>query len=142
MTWYTAHLLLYVKFKQKAQRRYPIWENIVLIKAASEGEAFAKAERRGQEQAGDSDGTFRWGDKPAEWIFAGVRKLTLCEDEDSRPGDGTEVSYLEMEVESKAALGRLLNGQPVRVLLRDPFADDTPTNGVVDTAQKQAPSPK
>jgi hypothetical protein len=140
MTWYAAHLILYVKFKQKAQQRYPLWENIVLIKAASEGEAFAKAERRGQEQAGDDGGTFRWGDEPAEWVFGGVRKLTLCEDEESRPGDGTEVSYLEMEVESKAALGRLLNGRPVRVTLRDHFADEEPANGAVDEGRKQTSS--
>jgi hypothetical protein len=137
MTWYAAHLILYVKFKQKAQPRYPVWENIVLIKAASEEEAFAKAERRGGEQAGDDGGTFRWGGQPAEWVFAGVRKLTLCEDEDSRPGDGSEVSYLEMEVESKAALGRLVNGDPVRVTLRDHFSDGTPVNGAVGGRRKQ-----
>jgi hypothetical protein len=140
MSWYAAHLILYVKFKQKAQQRFPLWENIVLIKAASEEKAFAMAERRGLEQAGDDGGTFRWGGEPAEWVFGGVRKLTLCEGGDSRPGDGMEVTYLEMEVESKAALGRLLNGHPVRVTLRDRFADEEPANGAVDAGRKQTSS--
>jgi Domain of unknown function (DUF4288) len=131
MQWYAAHIILYVKLKQKAQQRYTFWENIILIKAASEEEAWNKAERRGRGQAGDDDGTFRWGGEPAEWVFAGVRKLTLCEDEESRPSDGTEVSYLEMEVDSKTALSRLLNGHPVRVLLRDNFGDNESVNGVV-----------
>jgi hypothetical protein len=105
-----------------------------------EDEAFAKAEPRGRDEAGDAGGTFRWGGKPAEWFFAGVRKFMLCQDEDSRPGDGTEVSYLEMEVQSKAALGRLLNGQPVRVTLRDHFAEEEPANGAVAAGSKRTSS--
>jgi hypothetical protein len=90
--WYAAHLVLYVKLKAGAQRPFPVWENIVLLRARSEEEALAKAEQRGRAEAGDDDGTFRWNGKPAEWVFAGVRKLTLCEDSEDRPGDGTEVS--------------------------------------------------
>lgn len=141
MHWFAAHLLVWVKLKQKVQQRYPLWENIVLIKAASEEEAFAKAERRGREQAGDDDGTFRWGGEPAEWVFAGVRKLTLCEQDEARPGDGTEVTYLEMEVDSKSALSRLLKGEPVRMMLRDNFGgEEEPVNGVVEVEQTKASS--
>jgi hypothetical protein len=117
MRWYAAHLIMYVKFKQKKQRRYPLWDNIVLIKAASTEEALVKAERRGREGEGDDRGTFRWGGKPAEWVFAGVRLLIRCEDEKSRPTDGTEITYLEMQVDSKTALSRLVNGKSVRVTL-------------------------
>ena len=76
--WYAAHLLMYVKFKASTGRRIPVWENIVLIKATSEEEAFTKATQRGKADEGDDDGTFRWGGKPAQWLFAGIRKLTLC----------------------------------------------------------------
>ena len=58
--WYTAHLLMYVKRKNHTDGKIPVWENLVLIKADSESEAFAKAERRGKQDEGDDDGTFRW----------------------------------------------------------------------------------
>ena len=118
-TWYAAHLILYVKLKNHTQRNYPIWENIVLIKARSEEEAFAKAEARGKEEEGDDGGTFRWAGKPARWVFAGVRKLTLCEDAEKRPDDGTEVSYTELEVDSEQAVRKLVRGQSVAVTYKD-----------------------
>jgi hypothetical protein len=113
--WYAAHLILYVKLKDHPQRHYPVWENILLLKARSEEEAFAKAETRGKEEEGDDGGTFRWAGKPARWVFAGVRKLTLCEDPERRPDDGTEVSYTELEVDSEQAVRKLVRGQSVGV---------------------------
>jgi hypothetical protein len=46
-------------------------------------------------------------------VFAGVRNLVLCENEDERPGDGTEVSYVELEFRSKDALERFVRGKRV-----------------------------
>src|SRR5262249_60029932 len=115
----------WVRFKHKRQRRYPVWENIVLISARSEEEAFAKAEKRGwNDPCMEPDETFTWGGKPAEWVFAGVRKLTLCMDEKERPASGTEVSYLELELPSKKALDKLIAGKPVTVKMDDGFADE------------------
>lgn len=121
MSWYAAHLILYVKLKDQHQKRFPLWENIVLIKAGSEEEAFAKAEQRGREEEGDDDGSFRWGGKPAEWVFAGVRKLTSCQDPDKRPNDGTEISYTEMEADSREAIEKLVAGQAVSVKVTERF---------------------
>ncbi len=121
--WYAAHVILYVQLKEQPQRHYPIWENIVLIKAGTDEEAFAKAEARGKEEEGDDDGSFRWGGKPARWVFAGIRKLTLCEDPQKRPDDGTEISYTEMEVDSEQAVQKLVDGQPVAVKYRATFAE-------------------
>jgi hypothetical protein len=123
MTWYAAHLIMRVKFKDRDRTPISIWENIVLVQADSDEEAFRKASQRGQEGEGDSDGTFRWDGHPAEWVFAGVRKLTLCEDKNRRPGDGTEVSYLEMEVSSEDRLRKLVAGAPTSVKLVDQFPD-------------------
>jgi hypothetical protein len=120
MSWFAAHLVLYVKWKEPSQKRFPVWENIVLIKADSEEEALEKAERRGREEEGD-DGTFRWGGQPAAWVFAGVRKLTACQDPQKRPGDGTEISYTEMEVRSQEAVEHLVQGQPVAVRFKEKF---------------------
>jgi hypothetical protein len=122
--WYAAHLILYVKLKDLPQRKYTVWENIVLVKAATDEEAFAKAESRGKEEEGDDGGTFRWGGKPARWVFAGVRKLTLCEDPERRPDDGTEVSYTEMEVGSEQAVRKLVQGQAVAVNYKEECVEE------------------
>jgi hypothetical protein len=126
MNWYAAHLILYVKFRSPPQERFPVWENIVLIKADSEEEAFTKAEDRGRADAGDDDGSFRWGGRPATCVFAGVRKLTLCQDAAKRPGDGTKVAYTEMEVASLQAIEKLLGGKPVSVRLMEKFPTAVP----------------
>jgi hypothetical protein len=117
--WYAAHLLMYVKRKSKTQGKIPVWENIVLIKADSEEAAFDKAQERGRQDEGDDDGTFMWAGQPAEWVFASVRKLTLCEDPEKRPTDGCEISYTEMEVPSEQALRSLVEGKPTTVQVND-----------------------
>ncbi len=126
MSWYAAHLVMYVKLKDHPQRQYPVWENIVLIQADSEDEAIAKGERRGHEDAGDDAGSFRWAGKPAEWVFGGVRKLTSCQDQEKRPADGTEVSYIELEAASKEALAKFIQGDPVSMRVADRLHDPVP----------------
>ena len=64
MNWYSAHIIMYVELKDRVQRRYPVWENIVLIKARDADVAFEKAERCGRSEEGDSEGSFRWGKHP------------------------------------------------------------------------------
>src|SRR4051812_2199712 len=69
MTWYAAHLLFYVKLKRKRQTRYPVWENMVLIRARTLDEAFAEAEKRGRDDpCMEPDDTFTWNGVPAEWV--------------------------------------------------------------------------
>jgi hypothetical protein len=122
MSWFAAHIIMGVKLKEGPQARIPVWENIVLIKAPSEEVALAKAQQRGRAEEGDDDGTFHWGGRPARWVFAGIRKLTLCQDDHRRPDDGTEVSFVEMEVASEDGLAKLVAGEPESVKLRDRFA--------------------
>jgi hypothetical protein len=98
------------------QDSYPMWENIILLKASSEEQAFAKAETRGRADVQHPDPTFTWGKRPAMWVFGGVRKIMKC---DERPGDGTELSYLQLEVSSKVQMRKLLKGRPVPVLYED-----------------------
>jgi uncharacterized protein DUF4288 len=115
MSWYAAHLVLYVKYKEQPQAHFPLWENVVLVEAETEDEALAKAEQRGRADEGDCDGSFRWDGKPATWIFAGVRQLIRCEDESERPGDGTEVTYSEMAVDSLEELQHFVDGKTATV---------------------------
>ncbi len=102
--WFAAHIVMYVEFKTESQTTFPVWENIVLINANSDDEAFGKAERKGLESEGDDGGSFEWEGLPARWVFAGVRKLTLCKNSEERPGDGTEITYIQMRVRSKNSL--------------------------------------
>ena len=115
MSWYAAHAIMYVKFRDNNQNKYPFWENVYLIEAESDKEACNKTTARAKEEEEDSNGTFTWEGRPATWCFAGIRKLITCEDTTEKPGDGTEVTYLEMEVDSKENFQKLLNGEVVAV---------------------------
>lgn len=119
MTWYAAHTIIYIKFKDGNQDRYPVYENIILIEAKTVEEAFEKAAEVAKNQEGDSQGSLTYDDRPATHVFAGIRKLINCEDDKDRPNDGTEITYSEFEVESEEAFSKLVNGYPVTVLYQE-----------------------
>lgn len=119
MKWFAAHIILAVKLKDRAQKKFPVWENIVLVEAKSEKEALRKAETHGRAEEGDDDGSFRWGGKPARWVFMGVRKLTECATLADRVEDGTEVSFNELELDSEAAVEQLASGRPTPAKYND-----------------------
>jgi hypothetical protein len=119
MTWYAAHLVLFFRLKRRRPSRFLVWENIVLLKAKSLEEAFAKAEERGRQDAGAGDESLHLDDEPAELVFAGVRKLVACQDETKRPTDGTEISYTEMELRSEEDIRKLVAGKPVSAAIVD-----------------------
>ena len=128
-TWYSAHIVMFVELANNRQDRFPVWENIVLIEADTEDQAFEKAERCGRRGEGDDGGNFRWGNQPARWVFAGVRKLTECALVADRPGDGTEVSYSELEVDSRAAIDQFVTGDPVNVCYNDRYRPERGDQG-------------
>ncbi len=115
MEWYAAHVVMYVEFKDGRQDCYPLWENIILIEAETAEAAQELAEERAREDEGDSEGSFFHDDRPARWVFGGVRKLVLCVDADQRPGHGTEVTYSEMELPDKETFDRFVEGETVDV---------------------------
>jgi len=115
MAWYAAHAIMYVKVKDGRQDKYPFWENIILIEAETDDQAFQKAEARARDDEGDSQGTLTYQGRPANLVFAGIRRLVSCTDPLDQPTDGTEITYLEMEIESEDCFTKLLNGEPVQV---------------------------
>ena len=115
MPWFAAHIVMSVVFKDGVQDSYPLWENIVLLEAGSDDEAEKKAVQKGRDGEGDSDGSFRWNDRPARWAFAGVRKVIACQDPNSQPRDGVELTYSELVVDDAETLAKLVNGDPVNV---------------------------
>lgn len=136
MKWYAAHLVFYFKLKEDNQATFPVSENIVLISARTEDEAFAKADERARDELLGNDESLRWGGQPAEMIYAGVRKMTTCQFEEERPGDGTEVSYIEMELASEAAIRKFVDGLPVSVMITDaiPEVSFVAVNGIDQNA--------
>jgi hypothetical protein len=137
MTWYSAHIIMYVDLKHVIQKSYPVWENIVLIRAETVDEAFEKAERYGRSEEGDDDGSFCWGKQPARWVFAGVRKLTECQGFSNRPDDGTEVSYNELELDSREAVEKLAAGKPVQTYRSDRYRPAKRKPGPTEGKAKQ-----
>jgi hypothetical protein len=111
MTWYAAHSITYVKFKDGNQDKYPIWENIILIEALSNSEAWDKAIARAKEDEDKEESDLLWGDRPAIFVFAGIRKIVLCVDAEERPNHGTEITYSQMEIDSLESLSKFLRGE-------------------------------
>ena len=93
--WFAAHVILWVKYTEHKQKTFPLWENVILIRAQSAQEAFAKAEAHGHRMAGKGKPTFSWSGKPAMWVFGGVRKVTACDDAEERPDDGGDEGVRE-----------------------------------------------
>lgn len=119
MKWYTASIIISIKFKDGKQDAYPLMENVVLIQAATDDEAYEKASKRALAYEGDADGTFCWNDRPANAVFVGIRKIIECVDSDSQPGDGTEITYSMMEVDSEDSLKKLLDGESVAIVYEE-----------------------
>ena len=118
MPWYAASVIMYVKFKDGIQNKYPIWENVILIRARSQKAALSLAKKRAKRDEGDSDGSFTWEKRPATWVFAGIRKLVTCSCE-NRLGHGTEVTFSQMEVKDYRAFVNLVKGRPVKILYEE-----------------------
>ncbi len=111
------------------QDKYPIWENIVLVEAELGEKALREADRIGKSYYDDTenpDEEQTWEGRPADWVFAGTRKVieitetvSSMEEEGEpwiRPGRGTEISYSQMEVDSEEGLLKLVDGDPVIIL--------------------------
>jgi hypothetical protein len=118
--WYAAHVIMAIRYdKPGDQKNYPVWENVVLVRADSDDKALEKAVQLGRADEDDGSEGLRWEGKPARWVFAGVRKLIECrtpDDPRDRLRTGTEVTYSQMILDSPEALEKFVNGDPVPVL--------------------------
>lgn len=121
MGWYAAHIVVYFRCKDGIQPSFDLWENIVLIEADSFEQAFEKARRIGKEEEANPDETLTYFGKPAEVVFAGVRKIIHCiyQDMDSPasvpPGDGSEITFSTFSVQSEADIRKLVTDEAVDV---------------------------
>ena len=126
MRWFAAHIVMIVEFKQDEQDYIPAWENVVLIKADSEAEAYQQAEVLGLEDEGDDCETFRWGKRAAKWTFAGVRKLTECALLGDGPETGDEITYTEFQFKTRHDVKRFVEGKASEVVVNDKYRAMSP----------------
>ncbi len=133
MAWYAARLILYTRFEDGVQDCYPVWENVVMIEAASSDEAFEKADRKGAAEAEDSVGSqYTYDGRPATWVFAGIRKLNECieyfDPEERAAGgceeNGTEVTYSSFLVDNEDSLRRLVADKSVTLIYKGGREDE------------------
>ena len=121
MKWYLAHVIMYLRLVVGPQDGVPVWENLVLIQAGSEAEAASLAKQQAlknpDEFKGPDCGTY-FDAQPAEWVFAGVRKVNECWVEPgASPVSGDELSWIEYHVDSVDALDALVRGDSTDVEL-------------------------
>ena len=118
MSWYAAHLIMYFKFLDGVQSNYTIWENVILIRANTDEEAYEKAKRKGVESEDGSSLTLENNDRPVTLTFAGVRKIFRvleCYAPEMIPTDGTEVTFTKYEIDDEETFLRYVKKEPVKV---------------------------
>ncbi len=121
MSWYTANILIALKAEGRKQTKYPVYENVVLIEAASVEDAYRKAEKIGREEEAIDDALTLYS-APAKRIFAGIRKVITVQNPfpnhptDDRPCDGTEITYSLLELDSEEAIAKLAKGEATPVV--------------------------
>jgi len=104
---------MYLKWKKGRQRDFFVWENILLIRARTGKHALEKARKRAKQDQFGVPVTFRG--RECDLVFAGIRKVIKCQDVRKRPTDGTEITYSELVVATKAQLDALKTGKPVTI---------------------------
>ena len=118
MKWYGVHVVMAVRFKDGNQEIFPAWENVYLVHAQDGPDAEAKAAAIGNSNQGDSSGTFTWDERPASWVYMGVRKMIEVSNAASTVnelGDGAEVTYSTLEFATEQALMLYASGEPTEL---------------------------
>lgn len=117
--WYAVHAVVAVRIQGASQTDpVPVYENVILVRAGSPSEARTRGHDYARREEGDDDGTFTWGERPARLEVVGIRKVVECDESDTEPGDGTEVTYGLLEV-APADVPALVAGREVIVTYRE-----------------------
>ena len=122
--WYCAHAIFYFEFKYEEQDSYLVHENVYLIQAIDESSAMGKAIKIAKENEDLSeDDHLELNEKPARYLFSGIRKLIIVSNYDKENEDiiesGVEATYSELEVDNLNQVKKLSEGSFVEVLYRE-----------------------
>jgi hypothetical protein len=120
--WYSAHAIFY--FKCEHRDSILVHENVYLVRSSDEEDALAQAiSIARQNEDLNEDGHLELNSKPAQYLFAGIRKVVAVELNPDTAKDeiasGLEVTYSELEVDTIEDVTRLADGEFVDVLYRE-----------------------
>jgi hypothetical protein len=124
MTWYAASIITVTKLRDGVQTKFPVYEDVYLVEADTDGEALQKAKAIGTSSVID-DPSLTLGGQPARDYFAGIRKLITVRNPDEpepdqgRPCQRSEVTYSRYTLESERDIDKLARGEPVSVIYED-----------------------
>jgi hypothetical protein len=120
MTWYAASILIAIRPQEGPPLPILVYENVVLIEADSVDGAMGTARQIAHTEV-MLDDKVTVEDKPAQRLFAGIRKLIVIQNpasptaDEATPTTGTEVTYSLFEVATEEDLDRLVRGDEVTV---------------------------
>lgn len=118
--WYAAHAVMLFRLKEGEQTEFSVWENIILIQAATPDEAHEKAEARAKEdETKYEENGLTWDDELAEFKFLGLRKLMQCFSDEQQPSDGTEVSHNQITFADREQLDKFVAGEEAQLTIDD-----------------------
>ena len=122
--WYCAHAIFYFEFKYEEQDSYLVHENVYLIQAVDESSAMGKAIEIAKENEDlNEDNHLELNEKPARYLFSGIRKLITVSNYDKENENtiesGVEATYSELEVDNLNQVRKLSEGSFVEVLYRE-----------------------
>ncbi len=113
MEWYAAHTLIAFQ-RDDGVGPVSVFENIYLVCAENSDSALVKAKLISEFETNNT-GVDNINGSPAKCIYGGVRKIVTVSNEsppqhETRPGDGSEISYIEYEVKNLGDLKNILSG--------------------------------
>lgn len=124
MSWYAASLIFVFRVREGKQAHFPVWENVYLIEAQSDRDAWEKAEELGRTEQVD-DESLTVDDQPASLHFSGVRKLVTIQNpfamnpNAAAPSDKSEITYSTFVLNSEEDLKRLVAGDRVGLVYEE-----------------------
>ncbi|MEN3951237.1 hypothetical protein [Iodidimonas sp. SYSU 1G8] len=116
MEWYAAHTIIAFQ-REDGVGPISVCENIYLVCAQNSHSALGKAKLISDNEVNNNDGTTINGHS-AKCIYGGVRKIvTICNERppqyEARPDDGSEISYIEYELENAEDLKEIISGNSI-----------------------------
>lgn len=123
MAWFSAALISVIRQRTGEQESYPVWEDVCLIEALNDDDAFRKAEDLGKSRDSD-DATLTLNGQPASLSFVGVRKIApiinpFDTPENAMPLHGSELAFSKYNVLTAFDVEKLVRGESVSVIYEE-----------------------
>lgn len=122
MPWYSASAIFFFEYKEGKQDEYLVWENVYLLEANSDQEAWKKAEKYAKQYEGDSSGTLTLNGRPVTQKYGGIRKIVSVSNSiniEEGVLEGAEVTFNKFVVKDRKSLDDLISGKPVKIVYEE-----------------------